>query len=404
MKPIIEIQNISKKFRIQHEKQAYLSIRDSLSSLFKPSTSSSEEFYALKDVSFEVYAGESIGIIGKNGAGKSTLLKILSKITPPSSGKIILRGRIASLLEVGTGFHPELSGRENIFLNGSILGMKRNEIESKFDEIVDFSGVEKFIDTPLKHYSSGMQLRLAFAVAAFLEPEVLIIDEVLAVGDAEFQKKCLGKMSEVSKSGRTILFVSHDLTAVTSLTKKAILLENGIIKNYGETRNIIEEYTNKIKQSDKEFIKTNSSHLPQIVSVKIKTSLANNIQIIKESLEIIIQIDTPKIPELPTWLSIDIKDTNQKTIIHLWTNSKQISLCKKVGKQNITCIIPSLKLYKGLYTFSMNLSGPPGHILYDSLQNICPFEVMLYGYGLDREFEWGANLCSYMEDAKWEEV
>ena len=174
-------------------------------------------------MSFSVQRGESIGIIGKNGAGKSTLLKVLSRITPPTSGKVIARGRIASLLEVGTGFHPELTGRENIFLNGSILGMKRKEVVSKLDAIIDFSGVEKFLDTPLKHYSSGMQLRLAFAVAAFLEPEILIIDEVLAVGDAEFQRKCIGKMDEVTKSGRTILFVSHNMGAIRSLCQKAIL-------------------------------------------------------------------------------------------------------------------------------------------------------------------------------------
>ena len=226
MKPILEIQNISKKFRIQHEKQAYLNIRENIFSMFQ-SRNETEEFFALKDLSFNVMPGESIGIIGKNGAGKSTLLKILSKITPPSSGKIISRGRIASLLEVGTGFHPELSGRENIFLNGSILGMRRKEITDKFDEIVAFSGVEKFLDTPLKHYSSGMQLRLAFSVAAFLEPEILVIDEVLAVGDAEFQKKCMNKMDDVAKSGRTILFVSHSMTAIQSLCTKSVYLENG---------------------------------------------------------------------------------------------------------------------------------------------------------------------------------
>ncbi len=242
MKPILEIKNISKSFRIQHERQPYLSLRDSLTSIFKPSTSTSEEFFALNDISFDVYPGESIGIIGKNGAGKSTLLKILSKITPPSSGRIISRGRIASLLEVGTGFHPELSGRENIFLNGSILGMKRKEIQAKFDEIVDFSGVEKFLDTPLKHYSSGMQLRLAFAVAAFLEPEVLVIDEVLAVGDAEFQKKCMGKMEEVSNSGRTILFVSHNMGAVKNLCKKGILLEKGKVKSIGDSSKVLDDY------------------------------------------------------------------------------------------------------------------------------------------------------------------
>lgn len=214
MKPILEIKNVSKKFLIHHNKQVYMSMRESISSVFKRGDSSSEDFYALKDISFNVEQGECIGIIGKNGAGKSTLLKVLSRITPPTAGSIISRGRIASLLEVGTGFHPELTGSENILLNGSILGMSRKEIQSKFDEIVDFSGVENFLDTPLKFYSSGMQLRLAFSVAAFLEPEIMVIDEVLAVGDAEFQKKCVGKMEDVNKHGRTIIFVSHDLNAV----------------------------------------------------------------------------------------------------------------------------------------------------------------------------------------------
>ncbi len=215
MKPILEVQQVSKRFQIQHQQAAYLSLRDKLSTLFQPRTSK-EEFWALRDVSFTVQPGESVGIIGRNGAGKSTLLKILSRITPPSAGKIVLRGRLASLLEVGTGFHQELTGRENIFMNGSILGMKNSEIKSKFDEIVDFSGVEKFLDTPLKHYSSGMQLRLAFAVAAHLEPEILIVDEVLAVGDSKFQKKCIKKMEDVTGEGRTVLFVSHNLPSLKS--------------------------------------------------------------------------------------------------------------------------------------------------------------------------------------------
>ncbi len=244
MQPILEIKNISKKFRISHEQQRYLSLRDSITSFFSGNgKTTNEEFWALKDVSFDVYPSDSIGIIGKNGAGKSTLLKILSKITPPTEGKIISRGRIASLLEVGTGFHGELSGRENIFLNGSILGMKRKEIQMKFDEIVDFSGVEKFLDTPLKHYSSGMQLRLAFAVAAFLEPEILIIDEVLAVGDAEFQKKCFGKMQDIKKKdGRTILLVSHSMTSIKALSDKALVLEKGLTEGLTNVSLAIEQY------------------------------------------------------------------------------------------------------------------------------------------------------------------
>lgn len=241
MKPSLEVNGISKKFLIEHQQLPYLSLRDKIANPFR-SKSSQEEFWALKDVSFSVQPGESLGIIGKNGAGKSTLLKILSRITPPTSGRIVVRGRIASLLEVGTGFHQELTGRENIFMNGSILGMKNSEIKSKFDEIVDFSGAEKFLDTPIKHYSSGMQLRLAFAVAAHLDPEILIIDEVLAVGDAEFQKKCLGRMETVSKSGRTILFVSHNMTMIQQLCEKSILLSKGRIKNVGDTNSVIEHY------------------------------------------------------------------------------------------------------------------------------------------------------------------
>lgn len=199
--------------------------------------------WALKDVSFEVKQGEVLGIIGRNGAGKSTLLKILSKVTTPTTGQIKIKGRIASLLEVGTGFHPELTGRENVFLNGAILGMTKAEVKKKFDEIVDFSGVERYIDTPVKRYSSGMYVRLAFAVAAFLEPEILIVDEVLAVGDAEFQKKCLGRMKNVSvNDGRTVLFVSHSMDAVMRLCTHAILMKNGKLQSYGETNNIVDIY------------------------------------------------------------------------------------------------------------------------------------------------------------------
>lgn len=242
MKPIIEVENLSKKFRIDHSREPYLSLRDSFKNIFK--RSAKEDFYALKDINFTVEEGDSVGIIGKNGAGKSTLLKIISKITPPTTGSITYRGRVASLLEVGTGFHTELTGRENIFMNGSILGMRRTEIKKNFDAIVDFAGVEKFIDTPLKHYSSGMQLRLAFAVAAFLENEILIIDEVLAVGDAEFQKKCVGKMGEVSKSGRTLLFVSHNISVLNSLCPTCIYLKKGQMAFMGETEKAVNQYLN----------------------------------------------------------------------------------------------------------------------------------------------------------------
>lgn len=236
----ISVKGVSKKYIIGKEKDG--SLRGTLTSLFSGGKSSKDEFWALKDVSFDIKKGDVVGIIGKNGAGKSTLLKILSQITRPTEGKIEINGRIASLLEVGTGFHPELTGRENVYLNGTILGMTRKEVASKFDEIVAFSGIEKFIDTPVKHYSSGMYVRLAFAVAAHLEPEILIIDEVLAVGDAEFQKKCLGKMKDVAGEGRTVIFVSHNLAAVKQLCNKGVVFEGGKIMELGDINLCLDKY------------------------------------------------------------------------------------------------------------------------------------------------------------------
>jgi lipopolysaccharide transport system ATP-binding protein len=246
MKPIIEIENVGKKYKIGAV-EPYLSLRDSLANLspFKRKPSQ-KDFWALNNVNFKVEAGDAIGIIGRNGAGKSTLLKILSQITPPTTGKITMRGRVASLLEVGTGFHPELTGQENIYLNGAILGMSRAEIKKKFDEIVSFAGVEQFLNTPVKRYSSGMYVRLAFAVAAHLEPEILIVDEVLAVGDAEFQRKCLGRMEKVSKEGRTVIFVSHNMGAIRQLCSKGILLEKGKSTTFHDTESLINAYQNQI--------------------------------------------------------------------------------------------------------------------------------------------------------------
>ena len=228
-----------------------------------------EDFWALQDVSFEVKAGEILGIIGRNGAGKSTLLKILSRVTGPTSGQIKIKGRIASLLEVGTGFHPELTGRENVFLNGTILGMSKAEIRRKFDEIVAFSEIDEFIDTPVKRYSSGMYVRLAFAVAAHLEPEILIVDEVLAVGDADFQKKCLGKMGEVSQAGRTVLFVSHNMLAVQKLCSSGVLLENGSIKSAGPIDQILADYASK--GASDVYAHTGRITCPTIVAASILT-------------------------------------------------------------------------------------------------------------------------------------
>jgi lipopolysaccharide transport system ATP-binding protein len=254
---VIRAEGLGKKYIIGHqaERERYTTLRDSMGRSLKNwgrsardmfagealvAGDETEEFWALKDINFEIKRGDVVGIIGRNGAGKSTLLKVLSRITEPTTGRVTIDGRVASLLEVGTGFHPELSGRENIYLNGAILGMSRDEIRRKFDEIVDFAGVEKFLDTPVKRYSSGMYVRLAFAVAAHLEPEILIVDEVLAVGDAEFQKKCLGKMKDVAGHGRTVLFVSHNMAAVRSLCSSSILLKAGRLEATGSAESMIE--------------------------------------------------------------------------------------------------------------------------------------------------------------------
>jgi lipopolysaccharide transport system ATP-binding protein len=266
---VITVENLSKRYLIGHSSHAdgfyqYTALRDVLGREARNFVRKAvnlcrgqqviqgdqlEEFWALKDVSLDIKQGDVVGIIGRNGAGKSTLLKILSRITEPTKGRVLLRGRVASLLEVGTGFHPELTGRENVFLNGAILGMTQRQIRKRFDEIVAFAGVERFLDTPVKRYSSGMYMRLAFAVAAHLEPEILIVDEVLAVGDAEFQKKCLGKMSEVARGGRTVIFVSHNMAAMKSLTRRGIVLDGGKVVFSGTTEEVIQYYLQLMSRS-----------------------------------------------------------------------------------------------------------------------------------------------------------
>ena len=278
---VIRVEGLGKKYALRHEKsERYTALRDVVARqargagrLLNPftlagqlrkaqrqaaqdSAESEDEFWALKDVSFEIRRGERVGIIGRNGAGKSTLLKILSRITEPTTGRVEIRGRVASLLEVGTGFHPELTGRENIYLNGAILGMTRHEIRAKFDEIVDFAEVERFLGTPVKRYSSGMYVRLAFAIAAHLDPEILIVDEVLAVGDADFQKKCLGKMQDVSKGGRTVLFVSHNIAAVKKLCTSGLMIESGKVTNAGGVEDVITDYMQSLGTLTSEDIAT----------------------------------------------------------------------------------------------------------------------------------------------------
>jgi lipopolysaccharide transport system ATP-binding protein len=389
---IIKVEGLGKKYYIGHsDKESYTAMRDvitnsviglgkSVKRLFDKNISNIagdeiEEFWALKDLNFEFNKGDIVGIVGRNGAGKSTLLKLLSRITAPTVGRIEMNGRLASLLEVGTGFHPELTGRENIFLNGAILGMSRNEIKKKFDEIVDFSGVEKFLDTPVKRYSSGMYVRLAFAVAANLESEILIVDEVLSVGDTEFQSKCIGKMNEISKGeGRTVLFVSHNLLAIKQLCNKGILLENGSKKNEGEISEVIKKYSVgildqkaftpfKIKEIDVTITKITLNEEDGGVILPFKP------MIIRIELNADRNIDN---------IGIQIMISNEDTSGMVFTsNSKttnNIDLKIKKGKSTVTCLIDSFNLSSGKYWLGFGIDLPFITFYYHN-QQLLSFDV-----------------------------
>lgn len=346
--PVITVENIGKKYNIRH-KQKEDTLYGTLANLFKKTASSnkSEEFWALKNISFDVEQGDRVGIIGRNGAGKSTLLKILSRITEPTTGRIKIQGRVASLLEVGTGFHPELTGRENIFLNGAILGMGKSEIKRKFDEIVAFSEIEKFLDTPVKRYSSGMYVRLAFAVAAHLEPEILIIDEVLAVGDIQFQKKCLGKMRDVGEEGRTILFVSHNISAIQNLCNIGILIDKGeLIKqtNIGECIN--EYFNNSSKTKSTYQIKSadNSLTLTNIFFLD-KNQRKTSISISGEDLFIVIRIEASK-PYNDIVCTMGINNS-QYARVSLITNKLLNTTSLKKGVNHLVCHLKNIPLAGG---------------------------------------------------------
>jgi len=323
--PAIKVTAISKLYRIGAHRHQRKMLREVLSDVittpFKRSTAASRaamdaetEMWALKDVTFEIRAGEVVGIIGRNGAGKSTLLKILTQITAPTKGQVEIRGRVASLLEVGTGFHPELTGRENIFLNGAILGMKRAEIIRKFDEIVAFAEVDKFIDTPVKHYSSGMYVRLAFAVAAHMEPEILLVDEVLAVGDIQFQKKCLGKMNEVAANkGRTVLFVSHNMSAIQSLCTRGILLEGGRLVFDGDSSLCVEKYSeNGGVASSASWIRSAAAPRSPLEIRSVQAQLRGR----QPKYELIISMDLKSVgPHAPAFLCVDILDNTETALM-----------------------------------------------------------------------------------------
>jgi len=350
----------------------------------------SDYVWALRDINFEVKRGEVLGIIGKNGAGKSTLLKILSRVTSPTTGEIKTKGRIASLLEVGTGFHPEMTGRENIYLNGAILGMTKAEIRSKIDEIIDFSGCERYIDTPVKRYSSGMRVRLAFAVAAHLEPDILVVDEVLAVGDAEFQKKAIGKMQDISKGdGRTVLFVSHNMAAVKSLCTYCIVLEHGEVSFKGSVETAINNYLaakmslSNIKLSDRKDRFGDGK-------VKIDNVNIHNFNALKTGSKFLIEIHYHSIDETIKILEfgISIWDLRENRIISISSALKnQISEIKTKGK--VICEIPELPLLKGKYMLNCFVNSTFG--LEDYIENVLQFEVNendIYGNGRIIEPEW----------------
>ncbi len=389
---VIKAEGLGKKYTIGHQNQTdrYMALRDVLmqnaKSLWnktkdlvtgKPLIQGDtlEEVWALRDVSFEVRRGEAVGIIGRNGAGKSTLLKVLSRITEPTAGRITIKGRVASLLEVGTGFHPELTGRENIYLNGTILGMTRAEIKRKFDEIVAFAEIEKYLDTPVKRYSSGMYVRLAFAVAAHLEPEILVVDEVLAVGDAQFQKKCLGKMGDVNKEGRTVLFVSHNIGAIKSLCSKGLLLVTGCLEESGDINNVVSKYLST-SNNFTGCIKWTEADAPGDQDLKL-ISLATTRAGYKEThfdddAEIDIEKEIIASKNLPNaTIGMIIKNQEGQPVLHVASNLKDKSFKIKKGINKIRYSIPSNLLLHGQYSITIAGVEPNLHTYFRLVDAIC---------------------------------
>jgi lipopolysaccharide transport system ATP-binding protein len=368
MEPVIQVEHLSKSYVLKHQAgPVYSTLRDSisdaaLSMVGKGKTiRSNEVFWALDDVNFQVNQGERLGIIGRNGAGKSTLLKLLSRITSPTKGRITIDGRVASLLEVGTGFHPELSGRENIFLNGSVLGMSRAEIKRKFDEIVAFAEVEKFLDTPVKRYSSGMYVRLAFAVSAHLEPEILIVDEVLAVGDASFQKKCLGKMKDVAGQGRTVLFVSHNMAAIQNLCDKCLYLKNGTAVSYGSKEDVIPLYLRSTQASRLYDLTLRQDRMGdgaiRFKSFTLKDQAGNSLMNAQcgSPLRIVLEFEqAPSRSLRMLQIAIGVDDEYGNRVTHFSNESTgQIFEDVQSINQTVEIEIPVLPLKKGDYTLAL---------------------------------------------------
>lgn len=384
---IIKVEGLSKKYLLNNSPKPksdtlYGNIWDSVKSIKRAASKKDlSEFWALKNVSFEISRGDRVGVIGRNGAGKSTLLKMLSRITPPTSGRIEYTGRMASLLEVGTGFHGDLSGRENIYLNGSILGMSKQEIDKKFDEIVDFAEIEKFLDTPVKRYSSGMYVRLAFAVAAHLEPEILIVDEVLAVGDAAFQKKCMGKMQDVSKNeGRTILFVSHNMAAIQNLCDKCLYLKNGEVVDFGLSEKVIPKYllssqaSNSIELTDRTDRMGNGNLKFLSVNYKDQTGKALEYVMCGQSLtiETKVNVNVDTLKHVKVSIGIDDEYGNRITILSNDITNELFSDMTR-GEHMIKIAIPKLPLKRGDYV--LTLFSEANSIITDWIQEAIVLKV-----------------------------
>jgi len=393
MPTAIKFENISKQYRlglvstqtlshdlnrwfqtsIRGKEDPYLKIGDVND---RASKADSDYVWALRDIDFEVQQGDVLGIIGKNGAGKSTLLKILSKVTAPTTGSIKASGRIASLLEVGTGFHPEMTGRENIFMNGAIMGMTKAEINRKFDEIVDFSGVERYIDTPAKRYSSGMTVRLGFAIAAYLDPEILVVDEVLAVGDAEFQKKAIGKMQDVANGeGRTVLFVSHNMSAVKNLCKTGIVLKNGMIDFTGDVKDAVDYYTLNNYSESKALYYDDLTQAPgndkiRIRSMDVKPTKGNSINMDSE-IEVVVGFYN-HLPDTMIDITFELLTTDDIIVFHRWMNFSP-DRDSQVGDQEVSFIIPANLLNAGRYYFKIWFGENEAHMLWGDLTYM--FEV-----------------------------
>ena len=374
MKPIIKAENLSKQYRIGVHQSSHPTLRDLITEKLRSpfgwlkgnGNLEKNSIWALKDITFELMPGEILGVIGHNGAGKSTLLKILSRITEPTTGSVDIFGRVGSLLEVGTGFHGELTGRENVYLNGAILGMKRVEIDSKFDDIVAFAEIEKFIDTPVKHYSSGMYMRLAFAVAAHLEPEILIVDEVLAVGDAEFQKKCIGKMEDISKHGRTILFVSHNLLAMQSLCTRVIYLEKGKIVKEGETNSVISLYRNKSIVGQYERIWDDPSTAPGNDEIRLHSA---KIFASDGTPTMDIDVNTPLQVEFDYWNYVEDASLHINLIVKTAEGycafiTASSAWTMPAGLVNARCHIPGQLLNDGTYSIDLYICRDGTNMVY----------------------------------------